>query len=105
MEYELDTPSTSSMMDAGALALNGQQFSDFKFAPLANFGPGLYHLIDAGSVSGSLGASTSGTFDGYTATLAVQNNDLVLTVVPEPSTLALLLAGVLGLIGWAWRRS
>ena len=28
-----------------------------------------------------------------------------ISVVPEPSTLALLAAGVLGLLGWAWRRA
>ena len=32
------------------------------------------------------------------------SKDLQLEVVPEPSTLALLLSAGLGLIGWAWRR-
>ena len=73
-----------------ALTLNGQQFSDFNFTWSANFGPGIYALIGFGSSSGSLGANTSGTIDGYPATLAVQGNDLVVNVVPEPSTAALL---------------
>ena len=64
-------------------------------------------LIIANSISGVLGTSTSGTIDGYPATLVVQangnNQDLVLTVTPEPSTLVLSAAGTVGLLGWAWR--
>ena len=40
---------------SGSLTLNGQQFSDFNFTWTAGFGPGSYDLIDAGSISGSLG--------------------------------------------------
>lgn len=107
MDYELDTPSTSDMISCGSLALNLQQISDFNITPTANFGPGTYDLIAFGSYSGSLGANTSGMIDGYTATLAIQgNNDLVLIVTPEPSTLALLAAGVVGAVGYGlrWRR-
>ncbi len=104
MDYELDTPSTSSMISCGALTLNGQQFSDFNFMPSANFALGSYPLIAFGSTSGSLGNSTSGTIDGFPATLAVEGNDLVVNVVPEPSTAALLATGLFGLIGWKWRQ-
>ncbi len=107
MDYELDTPSTSDMISCGSLALNLQQISDFNITPTANFGPGTYDLIAFGSYSGSLGANTSGMIDGYTATLAIQgNNDLVLIVTPEPSTLALLAAGAVGAVGYGlrWRR-
>ena len=92
MDYELDTPSTSSevLMPSGELILSNQQFTDFDFTWTSNFGPGNYDLIAFESSSGSLGANTSGTIDGLPATLAVSNNELVLTVVPEPSKLTLL---------------
>jgi hypothetical protein len=108
MDYELDTPGTSDLilMPSGSLMLNGQQFADFDFMPLANFGAGTYDLIEAGSISGSLGANTSGTIDGYAATLAVEGDELVLNVgaVPEPSAGAILATGVIGLMGYVWRR-
>ncbi len=99
MDYELDTPLDSDevlMMPTGLLTLSGQQFSDFNFTPLARFGPGGYTLIDAGSISGTLGTNTSGTIDGLPVTLAVQGNELVLNVVPEPSTLALMVMAAIG---------
>jgi uncharacterized protein (TIGR03790 family) len=100
MDYELDALSADNeiSMPSGLLTLSGQQFSDFNFTPLAGFKPdSIYTLIAAGSISGSLGTSTSGTVDGYRATLAVQGDNLVL-IVPEPSTFALLGAAALGLL-------
>ncbi len=106
MDYSLDGGSTDDevSMRSGLLSLNAEQFSNFTFMPLAGFAPGSYTLIDAGSVSGVLGSNLSGTIDGLPATLAVKGNDLVLNVVPEPSTLALLTAGAFGLLGYGWRR-
>ena len=107
MDYELDTPSASDLvlMPGGQLILSGQQFGDFKFTPSANVVPGSYALIVAGSVSGVLGTSTSGTVNGYPATLAVQGTDLVLNVhaTPEPSTFVLLAVGTLGIAGYGLR--
>ena len=105
MDYEFDGSVTDDevSMPTGTLSLNNQQFSDFNFTPLAGFGQGTYTLIVAGSVSGNL-ASNSGMVGGYAATLAVQGNDLVLNVVPEPCTLVLLAAGTLGLLGYGLRR-
>jgi autotransporter-associated beta strand protein len=105
MDCELHTPMDSSevYMPTSLLALNGQQFSDFNFTTLPGFGPGTYTLVDAGSFSGSLGANRSGTIDGFQASLALQGNDLVLNVVPEPGTLSLLVVGAAVLL--AWRRA
>ncbi len=105
MDFQLDTPLLSDevFMPGGLLALNGQEFADFSFTPLAGFGPGDYDLIEFGSSSGSLGAITSGMIGGRQASLAVHGNDLVLAVVPEPGTLALFSVGVVALLAFAWR--
>jgi autotransporter-associated beta strand protein len=97
MNYQLGTPSSSDevLMPSGLLSLNGQQFSDFNFS---GFLPGTYTLIDAGSISGSLGPNTSGTINGIPATLAVQGDNLVLNVVPEPGTLGLLAVAAIILV-------
>jgi len=106
MDFELDTLSTSDeiSMPSGYLSLNGQQFTDFLFTPLAGFGPGNYTLIDAGLIDGSLGTNRSGVVGGRSASLFISGNDLMLNVVPEPSSLALLGVGAIGLAGCAWRR-
>ena len=71
-------------MPSSALTLNDQPFSAFNFTWSAGFGPGTYNLIEAGSINGTLGTSTTGTIDGLPATLAVEGNDaLVLTVTPK----------------------
>ena len=72
MDFDLDGVSTDDeiSMPWGTLTFNGQQFSDFHFAWTDGFGPGTYTLINANSITGL--ASTSGTIDGYPATLAVK---------------------------------
>ncbi len=107
LDYELGTPITTSdevSMPSGFLVLNGQQFSDFNFTPLAGFGRGTYTLIDALSISGSLGPISSGTVGGYPANLGIQGGDLVLNVVPEPGTIGILAIAAFGLLCWGLRK-
>jgi hypothetical protein len=105
------TPANSDLisMTSSTLYLNGQDFSDFAFTSLTGFGVGTYTLIEAGTVSGSLSSSNlSGLIgDDYRGTLSVVGGDLVLTttLVPEPGTLALLLAASIGLLACGWRKA
>ncbi|MBN2580921.1 MAG: autotransporter-associated beta strand repeat-containing protein [Pirellulales bacterium] len=98
--YELGPVAGSDAvsMAASTLTLNGQEFSDFTFTPAAGFEAGVYTLIDAGTVSGSLSSNPSaltGMVGGCSATLSVEGDNLVLTVVPEPSMFILMaLAGL-----------
>ncbi len=63
---------------------------DFAFTAPSGFGAGDYVLFQTpGAISGSLG-TTTGTIGGFDATLAISGNNLVMNVVPAPSSLALL---------------
>jgi hypothetical protein len=96
---DIDLSSTAASdkisMTGSTLFLNYQQFTDLTFNPIDNFGIGTYVLIDAGNIQGSLGTDVSGTLAGLPATLSISGNDLILTVVPEPSCIVLLGAGFL----------
>ena len=97
LDYDLDTPSTSGMIACGPVIASSLEFSNFSFENAPNFRPGVYDLIQSNTSlpPGLLGGSTSGSVGPWQANLAVQGNDLVLTVVPEPGTLALLAASTL----------
>ncbi len=107
-DYDLDKPVTSDTITCGQVVVAiPLRFSNFSFAYTSKFGPGVYDLIqsDTALPASILGGSTSGSVDGLPATLAVQGNNLVLNVVPEPGALAMLGAGVLGLLGWCRQRA
>ena len=105
MDYELDTPSTSSMINAGSLALNGQQFTDFNFTWSGNFGQGTYPLIAFLSTqrqSGSEYKRHDRRLPGNARRARQRPGGY--RRPRNRSTAALLAAGVLGLIGRAWRK-
>jgi autotransporter-associated beta strand protein len=103
LDFELGALSNSDLILmtglTSTLYLDGQEFSDFGFTAVEGFGKGTYRLIDAGAISGSLSLTNrAGIVNGCPAFLAISGTDLVLTVVPEPSTLLLLTASLLGLL-------
>jgi autotransporter-associated beta strand protein len=99
LDFDLASTSSSDLisMSTSILALYGQQFSDFHFTALDGFGAGIYTLIDAGAISGDLGDNLTGYIGDYSATLSKSNNDIILTVVPEPGTWLLLATACIGL--------
>ena len=107
LDYDLDTPSTSGMIACGPVVVSSPLgFSNFNFENTSNFAPGVYDLIQSTNTlpSGVLDGSTSGSVDGYPANLGVSGNEVLLSVVPEPGTLALLGVGTVGLVSYGWRR-
>jgi hypothetical protein len=85
------TLSGLTTVDASALT-----FDRFDFNTLSGFANGnnytLMSLTGAGSWSGF--STVTGTVGGLDATISLSGNDLVLSVVPEPSTWALLAGGL-----------
>jgi hypothetical protein len=107
LAFDLGPASASDKiaMSSFLLSLSNQQFSDFVFTTHADFGPGVYSLIDAGSIQGCLSGNLSGTIGNRDASISISGSNLILTVVPEPSTLALFgIAAGLSLLGLKWKR-
>lgn len=76
--------------------------ADFSFSQLAGFGTGVYTLFDTDTTMiGSLGSDVTVDFgSGLTGTLSLANGnqDLILTVVPEPGSVALIAMGAISLV-------
>lgn len=94
----------SSSVDIGAGLMS---FDDFNFVTIAGFGPGIYSLLSANSIIGSLAGaeSLSGELDGFEAILSINDNNLLLTVIPEPKTMGLLAAMAAFILAACRRRS
>ncbi|MCG3147566.1 MAG: hypothetical protein PCFJNLEI_01006 [Verrucomicrobiae bacterium] len=106
--YELGAPGSGDKIVAtGLLTLSGQQFTDFTFTDAGGLAEGTYLLIDANGLAGALGGTLSGGLPGgLTGTLTVDslNNDLLLTVVPEPASWVLVALGITGAVVLRRRR-
>jgi autotransporter-associated beta strand protein len=106
--FELGSVAASDrvVLTSGTLKLTSIDIGAFNFTPLAGFGPGTYTLFDTSNliVGDFAGANLSGTVGGYSASLAFINGgqDLVLMVVPEPSSALLAVTG--GLLALGRRR-
>ena len=94
--FELVGPATSDLvLVGGTLNLGGIQFGDFAWIPDAGVGTNeqTYVLFHSSTgVAGSLGAVTNGLVGSSSAYLHVNgaNDELQLTVIPEPGTVSTL---------------
>jgi len=105
LQFGLGTVSDLVTVAGGTLAIGTGllEFDDFDFTQLTGFDQGTYTLFSAGSLSGTLGASTSGSIGSFTGTLSRVGNTVQLVVVPEPGTLPLAGLGFAA-AAWAFRR-
>lgn len=112
--FELDAVGTSDklILTGGTLniGVGVLGFDDFSFTTFSGFGGGTYTLISSATpILGSLDANLAhltGFIGDQTAILSIGNagTEILLTVVPEPSTAATLIAGVGALLGTRRRR-
>lgn len=105
LAFRLGTASDLVTVASGNLQIGSGllNFNDFTFTPGSGFGQGSYTLFSSATLLGALGGSTSGTVGGLPASLQVSGNSILLSVVPEPSLTAALIAG-LGMGGLILRR-
>jgi len=102
--FELGSTSDQVLLTSGTLAIGSGVigFDDFSFSDTGDLTAGVYTLFDtSNTISGSLdGTNLSGSIGSLSGTLSLENGsqDVVLTVIPEPSSL--LLALISGLTGW-----
>jgi len=115
MLFDLDTPGSSDevLLTSANSGLNiGSgvlEFDDFVFNPTVNVAIGnVYTLFDTSKpITGSLGGNMAGSLGGsLTGILSLGDNgqDVLLTVVPEPSAFVLLSLGAVGLLACRRRR-
>ena len=108
MDFEVGETADNILLSMARLMVNPGG-ATINISPLDDFHAGVYDLIsfNAGQATGldrlSLGTTT---LPGYKLSLqsTPTAEQLVVSAVPEPSTLALLSAGVVGLLAYALRR-
>jgi autotransporter-associated beta strand protein len=102
LQFEIGTPGDLVRLTDGTLAIGAGslEFGDFSFMS-AGTGLGAYTLFETSQpILGSLGATTAGTVGGVSAYLSLSDDgtDLVLNMVPEPSSLVLLGLAMAGML-------
>lgn len=91
---------TGGVLDIG----DGLNFADFDFNLLSGFGAGTYVLFDTdAAILGSLG-DVFGTLNDLDAELAIEGNNLVLQVIPEPASLAAIFGIAVLVVSGLYRR-
>lgn len=93
LKFTLATESTSDKITSSTLSIGSGVlgFADFEFSLNMGFDVGTYALFDSTGITGSLDAGDlTGMLDGKNSNLSISGNSILLTVVPEPSTMALL---------------
>jgi autotransporter-associated beta strand protein len=108
LNFEVGAAADRILITAGKLLVNPGG-SLLNITALPGFGPGSYDLMDfpSGQASGLGNLSLATTsLNGYALSLlsTPTAEQLVVSSVPEPSSLALLFAGTAGLLAHAWRR-
>ena len=98
------TPGVDLLTIGAAITVNPGTEITLGTTPAAT--PGVYYDLIAGDANA---ASDLANFNlvaasGFHLALDPVNSDIALTAVPEPGTLALLGAGLMSLLGFAWRR-
>ena len=99
--FELGTSSDQVVLSSGTLTIGSGVigFSDFTFSDAGGLAEQAYVLFDTDSLSGTLDAGDlTGSVGSYSGRLSIEGTDVVLTLVPEPATMALLSLGGLALL-------